>query len=230
MSNILPMNKSASLTHRLLDLLIALTLSVLVLPLVTLAVLISTLVHKSPGLFVQTRLGHKAIPFRIYKIRTMYPSPSSDSVTIDGYSSISSFGRLLRHLKIDELPQLLNVIRGDLSLVGFRPDTPGWHNSNINPAPDLLKYKPGLTSLVSLAYSQESTLLSTLNQPHEFYKHILFPLKSRQFLSESRSLGFAAYFFALLCTLSFFSCMIRFFFPESCYVNILSHPDLLTPV
>ena len=123
----------------------------------------------STGFFVQYRVGQHGVLFRIFKLRSMSPK----------VQSISSFGHFLRRSKIDELPQLLNVLLGDMSFVGPRPDIAGY--ADVLPKRDqlLLTIKPGLTGLASLKYRQEEALLSTQVDPLHYNDTILWPDKVR---------------------------------------------------
>lgn len=123
----------------------------------------------STGFFVQYRVGQHGVLFRIFKLRSMCPKDQS----------ISRFGYFLRRSKIDELPQLWNVLLGDMSFVGPRPDIAGY--ADVLPKSDqlLLTIKPGLTGLASLKYRQEEALLSTHADPLHYNDTILWPDKVR---------------------------------------------------
>ena len=123
----------------------------------------------STGFFVQYRVGQHGVLFRIFKLRSMCPKNHS----------ISRFGHFLRRSKIDELPQLLNVLLGDMSFVGPRPDITGY--ADVLPKRDqlLLTIKPGLTGLASLKYRQEEALLSTQVDALHYNDTIIWPDKVR---------------------------------------------------
>ena len=123
----------------------------------------------STGFFVQYRVGQHGVLFRIFKLRSMCPKDQS----------ISRFGYFLRRSKIDELPQLWNVLLGDMSFVGPRPDIAGY--ADVLPKSDqlLLTIKPGLTGLASLKYRREEALLSTQNDPLHYNDTIIWPDKVR---------------------------------------------------
>ena len=134
---------------------------------------------KSFGVFTQKRIGYKAKEFIIFKIKTlkgvdenlMYISPVS--------KKISKFGLFLRRSNIDELPQLLNVLLGDMSIVGPRPDLKGF--ADVLPHKDqlFLEVKPGLTSQATLKYRNEEEKLSEQENPQLFYKTKIWPDKVR---------------------------------------------------
>jgi len=123
----------------------------------------------SNGFFVQKRVGQHGKLFKIIKLRSL------DSKT----HSISAFGRFLRKSKIDELPQLYNVLIGEMSFVGPRPDIPGYYDILTGEARKILELKPGLTSEASLKYFDEDTLLAQQKDPLLYNDTILFPDKVR---------------------------------------------------
>jgi lipopolysaccharide/colanic/teichoic acid biosynthesis glycosyltransferase len=122
---------------------------------------------KSNNFFFQTRVGQFGNFFTICKFKTVDP--------VSG--KISSFGKFLRKSKLDELPQLLNVLVGDMSLVGPRPDIPGYYDKLEGQARKILELKPGITSLASIKYRNEEYLLSKQENPLRYNDEILFPDK-----------------------------------------------------
>lgn len=124
-----------------------------------------------PVLFRQTRVGRHGELFRILKFRTMRGDPKCDEVMPE---HITWLGRFLRWSKLDELPQLLNILRGEMSLVGPRPKVPEQSTS-------VFACRPGLTGAATLAFVQESTLLECipLENVSEYYNRVLLPLKCR---------------------------------------------------
>lgn len=131
--------------------------------------LMASLDTKSNGLFIQERIGQWGVVFKIYKLKTMHPLTSK----------ISSLGRLLRKLKIDELPQLWNVVKGEMSLVGPRPDIAGYYDLLEGEYRKVLALKPGITSEASIKYQNEETLLAQQENPLEYNDTIIFPDKVR---------------------------------------------------
>ena len=133
-----------------------------------------------PVLFRQMRIGKEGKPFELIKLRTMRANSQAAAVTAAGDTRIFPFGRFLRRWKFDELPQLWNVVRGDMSLVGPRPEAPRY----VNPADPMwtqvLSVRPGLTSEVTLALRDEEGLLARSGQdPEQFYRTRLLPWKLR---------------------------------------------------
>jgi lipopolysaccharide/colanic/teichoic acid biosynthesis glycosyltransferase len=143
-----------------------------------------------PVIFSQIRIGKHGKPFRIFKFRTMVISESEVSVTLESDERITRFGRFLRRSKIDELPQLWNILKGDMSFVGFRPDVPGYHDALTGDDRKLLSIKPGLSGADSLAYPDEEKILASVDDPQMFYDEQLFPDKVRINMEYVRSRSF----------------------------------------
>ena len=155
------------LAKRLFDIIFSLLGLLAVSPLLFLMALLAAWDTKSNGFFVQRRVGQHGKPFRIIKLRSM------DSQT----QAVSAFGRLLRRSKIDELPQLYNVLVGDMSIVGPRPDIPGYYDMLTGEERKILELKPGLTSEASLKYFGEDTLLAKQQDPLHYNDTVIFPDK-----------------------------------------------------
>jgi lipopolysaccharide/colanic/teichoic acid biosynthesis glycosyltransferase len=135
----------------------------------------------SPGpvLFRQQRLGRDFRPFQIFKFRTMvYDAPQRGSaITVGDDPRITRVGKLLRRSKLDELPQLLNVLRGDMSIVGPRPEVPQYVQMFRDDYAEILKVRPGITDLASVAYADEEALLAQASEPAEVYSREILPRK-----------------------------------------------------
>jgi len=137
----------------------------------------------SPGqiLFRQQRIGKYFRPFNIYKFRTMVkeaPNRGTD-ITFGEDPRITRLGRVLRKTKIDELPQLFNVLKGDMSLVGPRPEVPRYVEMFRRDYDDILKVRPGITDLASLKYRDEAAVLGKAKDPEEEYIKRILPGKIR---------------------------------------------------
>ena len=124
---------------------------------------------QSNGLFIQERIGQWGKVFKIYKLKTMHPATAK----------ISSLGRFLRKSKIDELPQLWNVLKGDMSFVGPRPDVAGYYDLLQGEPRKILELKPGITSEASIKYANEETLLAKQKNQLEYNGIVIFPDKVR---------------------------------------------------
>ncbi|MGM1055634.1 MAG: sugar transferase [Bacteroidota bacterium] len=129
--------------------------------------ILATIDTKSNGLFIQRRIGQFGKPFSIYKLKTLHPKTLA----------ISPLGKFLRKTKIDELPQLFNVLIGEMSVVGPRPDVPGYYDKLKGEEKKILELKPGLTSLATLKYANEETLLAQQEHPLHYNDTVLFPDK-----------------------------------------------------
>ena len=140
---------------------------------VCIAWLLAAIDTHTNGIFIQQRIGQFGNPFKIYKLRTI------QILTTSGNRRISKIGKFLRGYKLDELPQFFNVLKGEMSLVGPRPDLPGYYDLLEGENRKILELKPGLTSLASLKYSEEESLLSKQISPINYNDSIVFPDKVR---------------------------------------------------
>ena len=129
--------------------------------------------------FCQKRVGRNASLFTIYKFRTMTQHSEGSSVSVAGEARITALGAFLRRYKIDELPELWNVLKGDMSFVGPRPDVPGYADRLQGEARKILELRPGITGPATLKYRDEEFLLSKVPNPQEYNDVVLFPDKVR---------------------------------------------------
>ena len=150
---------------RVIEFPLALIAILLLLPILLIAIVICAVSTHSSGLFLQKRIGRFGEPFKIWKLRTM----KEGKVTL--------LGKWLRRWKIDELPQLINVLRGDMSFVGPRPDVPGYYDKLTGEDRLLLKLRPGLTSPAALKYRNEEQLLIQQANPKTYNDTVIFPDK-----------------------------------------------------
>jgi lipopolysaccharide/colanic/teichoic acid biosynthesis glycosyltransferase len=164
---------------RAFDLVVALLGLVLLSPLLAIAALLVKLDSNGPIFFRQERMGIRFRPFFIYKFRTMVQdAPQMGSlITCGDDPRITRIGRLLRKTKIDELPQLINILKGEMSLVGPRPEIRQYVELFRQDYQEILKVRPGITDIASLKYRDESTLLATLPNPSQVYVTELLPDK-----------------------------------------------------
>ncbi len=132
-----------------------------------------------PVFFTQTRVGRNFKPFTLYKFRTMVPGAEGEglSITAGGDPRVTEIGKFLRKSKLDELPQLLNVLTGAMSLVGPRPEVQKYVDLNKEDYEAILKLRPGITDVATLIYSDEESILRGRDDPEEYYKHVLLPEK-----------------------------------------------------
>lgn len=135
---------------------------------------------RANGFFVQERIGRFGKRFHVIKLRTMRADPSIHStVTTAGDARITRFGRLLRRLKLDELPQLVNVLKGEMSLVGPRPDVPGYADALEGEDRVILSVRPGITGPAALKYKNEEILLAGQDDPERYNNDVIWPEKVR---------------------------------------------------
>ena len=130
-----------------------------------------------PVFFIQKRIGLNGKAFKVIKFRTMSVNHNGSSISVRGENRITPFGIWLRKYKLDELPELFNVLKGDMSIVGPRPDVPGYADKLIGENRKILNLKPGITGLASLKYVDEEFILSKVNNPKEYNDNIIFPDK-----------------------------------------------------
>ncbi|WP_281238864.1 sugar transferase [Flavobacterium praedii] len=125
------------------------------------------------GIFTHDRIGQFGRKFKIYKLRTIQINSDGEGKGI----KISKIGQLLRNYKLDELPQFFNVLKGEMSVVGPRPDIEGYYDLLEGENRKILDLKPGLTSLASLKYYNEDKLLDIQENPLRYNDEVLFPDK-----------------------------------------------------
>lgn len=135
---------------------------------------------RSNGFFLQERVGRDGRIFRIVKLRTMRDMPGHRSTaTAKGDPRITPMGAILRRLKLDELPQLLNVLAGQMSLVGPRPDVRGLADRLEGDDRVILKVRPGITGPATLRFKNEEALLAAVPDPEAYSRQVIWPEKVR---------------------------------------------------
>jgi lipopolysaccharide/colanic/teichoic acid biosynthesis glycosyltransferase len=132
---------------------------------------------RGPILFQQLRIGQNGKPFSLLKLRSMKLAASGRSITAGGDSRITPIGKVLRDFKLDELPQLWNVVRGDMNLIGPRPEVPQYVDLMDWRWRIVLSVKPGITDLASLIFRHEEGLLAGHQDVERFYREWLLPRK-----------------------------------------------------
>lgn len=144
------------------------------------AILIKKRMPGGPVIFKQKRVGQYGRLFTVYKFRSMkVAGEGTTSIASTEENRITPLGKKLRRYKLDELPELWNVLRGDMSFVCSRPDVPGYADKLKGKDRDILKLKPGITGPASLKYRQEEDLLNTVENPQEYNDKIIYPDKVR---------------------------------------------------
>ena len=143
------------------------------------AILIRLNMPDGPVIFRQQRVGRGGRLFTNYKFRTMVVSHSGSSVSVAGESRITPLGAKLRKYKLDELPELWNVLIGDMSFVGPRPDVPGYADKLQDADRDILRLRPGITGPATLKYRNEEELLANQPFPERYNDKVIYPDKVR---------------------------------------------------
>ncbi len=164
---------------RVFDLLVSLLGLLLLAPFYLVIAAWIRLDSKGPIFFKHVRVGKGFKPFALYKFRTMVDRAAEygPPLTVEGDSRITRVGRFLRRYKIDELPQLINVFRGEMSLVGSRPEVSRYVQMFRDHYADILTVRPGITDFASIKYRSESALLAQARDPDKYYVEVILPDK-----------------------------------------------------
>jgi lipopolysaccharide/colanic/teichoic acid biosynthesis glycosyltransferase len=150
---------------------------VIFLPSIAIAILVKT-TSRGPVFFPQQRVGQNGKLFTVIKFRTMYVGSNAlGSITISSDGRITGIGRILRTYKLDELPQLWNVLIGKMSFVGPRPDVEGYADRLTGENRKILELKPGITGPASLYFRDEERVLAKVENPREYNDTVLWPKK-----------------------------------------------------
>ncbi|MDH2206384.1 sugar transferase [Empedobacter sp. GD03644] len=157
------------------DYILALILLIFLVGLIVLLIIISSIDTNEFGVFTQKRIGKNGRFFKIYKIRTI-KGISKSTITTNQHQ-ITKIGKILRDYKLDELPQLFNILKGEMSFVGPRPDVAGYADKLIGEDRLMLKVKPGITGPAQLKYRNEDEVLSNVEDPIQYNDEILWPDK-----------------------------------------------------
>jgi lipopolysaccharide/colanic/teichoic acid biosynthesis glycosyltransferase len=165
---------------RIFDICVAALLVVIFAPIVLVVSLLIKLESSGPVFFRQARTGRFEQPFYIIKFRTMRHASSGLNITACGDNRITRVGRILRKTKLDEIPQILNVLKGEMSIVGPRPEVTS-HLPHYDPESKkiIFAHRPGITDLASLLYIHEERLLAESHDPLKTYFDIILPEKNR---------------------------------------------------
>lgn len=145
--------------------------------LLVVALLIKIKMPGGPAFFTQKRVGRNGKLFTMYKFRSMTVSHSGSSISVAGESRITPLGSVLRKYKLDELPELWNVLIGDMSFVGPRPDVPGYADKLQGEDRLILQLRPGITGPASLKYANEEDILALVDDPIRYNDEVIFPDK-----------------------------------------------------
>jgi len=163
---------------RLFDLSVSIVALLLTWWIIVIAWIVATFETRSNGLFVQQRVGKDGKLFYVYKIKTMKNVAGIDTtITVSNDMRITKSGKFFRDTKIDELPQLWNVFKGDMSFVGPRPDVAGYADQLKGEDRVILSIRPGITGPASLKYKNEEALLAKQSDPKKYNDEVIWPDK-----------------------------------------------------
>jgi lipopolysaccharide/colanic/teichoic acid biosynthesis glycosyltransferase len=181
------------LARRAIDLVVAVVAVVILAPLLIAISLALFLPRGEPVLFAQTRLGVNGRPFTMYKFRKFHTHHGATGcpLTVQGDPRMTRIGRFLAATKLDELPQLWNVIRGDMAIVGPRPESLAFEDCFRNEFAKVLQFKPGLIGPSQVYFRHEAMHYPAGEDPTDFYRRVLFPAKAQLDLSyfSQRTIG-----------------------------------------
>jgi lipopolysaccharide/colanic/teichoic acid biosynthesis glycosyltransferase len=180
------------ITKRIFDFVLSLCGMVILSPLFLVIALWIKLDSKGPVLFRQQRVGYAGRTFRIHKFRTMYHEAAGAPITVGDDQRITRCGKLLRRFKLDELPQLIDVIAGDMSMVGPRPEVPRYMALYPEDVRELvLSVPPGITDIAAIKFKNENELLKNSLDPEQDYINKILPIKIKYYQEyiASRSLA-----------------------------------------
>lgn len=169
------MDKINKITKRSFDFILSLLGIIILSPIFIIVSIIIKIDSSGPILFLQKRVGKNGEEFNIYKFRTMVNNAEKlgKQITVGKDNRITKSGRFLRKFKIDELPQLFNVLNGDMSLVGPRPEVPKYVALYNEQQKKVLEVRPGITDLASLRYKDENDILGKVDNPEEYYINVI---------------------------------------------------------
>ena len=187
--SILEKKKISLFLKRFLDLLFALLLLVILLPLFILISIAIKIDSKGPVMFRQVRITQYGRKFRIFKFRTMVNNAHElgSQVTVKNDNRVTKIGKLIRNCRLDEIPQLLNIIAGDMTFVGTRPEVEKYVNEYTNEMMVTLLLPAGVTSEASIKYKDEKNILTSVKNVDETYLNIVLPGKMKYNISSIKN-------------------------------------------
>lgn len=195
---------------RAFDLVVSFLGLIILLWLIILAFALASIDTRQNGFFTQTRVGRNGRLFKVIKIRTMCNIAGiNTTVTTGNDPRITPLGAFFRRTKIDELPQLINVLLGHMSFVGPRPDIPGYYDMlPENDRKILLSVRPGITGPATLKYRAEEEILATVDEPEKYNREVIFPDKvliNRQYIENYSFVNDLRYIWATVFGIRCFS-------------------------
>ena len=168
------------MAKRIFDIIFSLIGIIFLIPLFVIISILIKLDSNGPIFFIQRRIGKNGKIFHLIKFRSMRVNKSDkNTISIKGDNRITNIGSFLRKYKLDEFPELWNVLVGEMSFVGPRPDVPGYADKLQGPDREILNLRPGITGMASLKYINEEEILSKKKNPKKYNDEIIFPDKVR---------------------------------------------------
>jgi len=179
---------------RLIDFIISFVGLIVISPILLVTTLLIRITSGSPVFYRQDRVGLNGKTFKLYKFRTMVADADKigTAVTAKNDPRITPLGGFLRRFKLDELPQLINVLKGDMSFVGPRPDVPGFADKLQGEDRIILTVRPGITGPATLKYRNEEALLASQADPDKYNAEVIYPDKvrlNREYVKNQSFLG-----------------------------------------
>ena len=163
---------------RLFDFIASLIGLIVLLPIFIIVSILVKISSSGPVFFMQKRIGRNCKAFTMIKFRSMTVIQNSNSnISVKGDVRITNIGAFLRKFKLDEIPELWNVLKGDMSLVGPRPDVGGYADNLIGEDRKILELRPGITGFASLKYYNEEDILAIKDNPRKFNDEVIYPDK-----------------------------------------------------
>lgn len=173
---------------RIFDLVLALIGLLILSPILLFICILSSALNDNAGIFfIQDRIGRHALPFKLIKFKTMTDKCDSTGKLLPDEGRVTRLGRWLRRTKLDELPELWNVLVGDMSFVGPRPDVPGYADRLTGDDRLILELRPGITCEASIKYANEEQLLAQQPDPLKYNDEVIYPDKVRMNLEYYRN-------------------------------------------
>ena len=182
------------------DRIMALIGLLLIWPVLLVVALLIKVKMSGPVLFAQKRVGKDGKLFSCHKFRTMTTDHHGNSISVAGESRITPLGSKLRHYKLDELPELWDVLIGNMSFVGPRPDVPGYADKLEGDDRIILSLRPGITGPATLKYRNEEDLLASVDNPQKYNDEVIYPDKVRINRYYAEHYSFMADMQMILCT------------------------------
>ena len=211
---------SYSIVKRFSDCILATIILIMILPVLLFIIVFIALESRGNIFYKQERIGKNFIPFTLFKFRTMYSNSDSSKLTVGMRDPrITGVGYFLRKYKLDELPQFLNVIRGEMSIVGPRPEVREHTELFKTDYKDILKVKPGLTDYGSLQFANENYLLGLFPDPHDAYINYIMPKKIKLNKRYIRDMSLITDVKLMIRTI------LRLFFDKNYYATMEFYPS-----